>query len=133
MIDKIIMDPPKYPEHWGRPPLKQTRDLVPLPAGFGKGSSTLLKWITDKMNEDSKTNHPNKIVVNRDHFFSSPEFPDCVSKNGEQAKELILMVNSQLEVEVLAEGSIVTEDYRTDRVRIFVDKDGNVTKQPQKG
>mmetsp|Transcript_13591 Transcript_13591/g.20686 ORF Transcript_13591/g.20686 Transcript_13591/m.20686 type:complete len:128 (+) Transcript_13591:94-477(+) len=127
------MDPPKYPDHWGRPPLKQTRDLVPLPAGFGQGSSTLLRWITEKMNEDSKTNHPNKIVVDREHFFSSSELPDCVGKNGEQAKEDILRIDSQLEVEVLPEGSIVTEDHRTNRVRIFVNKDGNVSKQPQKG
>lgn len=32
-----------FPKHWGDPPRIQTRDLRPLPGGFGKGSSTLAK------------------------------------------------------------------------------------------
>ena len=29
-----------YPAHWGAPPLRQTRDLRPLPGGYGRGSGT---------------------------------------------------------------------------------------------
>ena len=41
-----------YPKHWGKPPLKQTHDLRPLPGGFGMGSSTLANWIKHKMEQD---------------------------------------------------------------------------------
>lgn len=37
-----------YPRAWGAPPKFETEDLVPLPGGFGMGSSTLKIWI--KMN-----------------------------------------------------------------------------------
>ena len=41
-----------YPKHWGKPPLRQTRDLRPLPGGYGMGSSTLGNWIKQKMEQD---------------------------------------------------------------------------------
>ena len=41
-----------YPKHWGKPPLRQTRDLRPLPGGYGMGSSTLANWIKQKMEQD---------------------------------------------------------------------------------
>ena len=31
----------QFPEHWGAPPRVQTRDLRPLPGGYGRGSSVL--------------------------------------------------------------------------------------------
>ena len=43
-----------FPLHWGKPPQIQTRDLVPLPAGFGRGSSTLAKWISDNIKNDKE-------------------------------------------------------------------------------
>ncbi len=42
-----------YPKHWGEPPAIQTRDLVPLPEGFGMGSSTLRKWIQANLDRDA--------------------------------------------------------------------------------
>ena len=44
----------RYPAHWGEPPAIQTRDLRELPAGFGRGSSTLAAWIQQKIDEDAK-------------------------------------------------------------------------------
>jgi len=41
-----------YPKHWGNPPLRQTRDLRPLPGGYGMGSSTLANWIMENMKRD---------------------------------------------------------------------------------
>ena len=41
-----------FPEHWGPPPVVQTRDLVPLPAGYGRGSSTLARWIEQNLEKD---------------------------------------------------------------------------------
>ena len=44
-----------FPSHWGEPPRRQTRDLVRWPAGFGRGSSTVAKWIKERMKEDGKS------------------------------------------------------------------------------
>ena len=44
----------KYPAHWGEKPQVQTRDIRELPAGFGKGSSTLAKWIQENIDKDMK-------------------------------------------------------------------------------
>ena len=43
---------PHFPLHWGRPPALQTKDIRPLPGGFGMGSSTLANWIKENMEED---------------------------------------------------------------------------------
>ena len=44
-----------YPAHWGAPPLRQTRDLRPLPGGYGRGSSTLGRWIQKNLDRDART------------------------------------------------------------------------------
>ncbi|MEZ6042019.1 MAG: MG2 domain-containing protein [Planctomycetaceae bacterium] len=44
----------KYPDHWGKPPEIQTRDIRPLPADFGMGSSTLAAWIQKNIDADAK-------------------------------------------------------------------------------
>lgn len=44
----------RFPAHWGDPPSVQTRDLRPLPGGYGKGSSTLARWIAANMEKDAK-------------------------------------------------------------------------------
>ena len=43
----------RFPAHWGEPPAMQTRDIRPLPGGFGMGSGTLARWIEQKMAEDA--------------------------------------------------------------------------------
>ena len=43
-----------FPKHWGPPPRIQTKDLRPLPGGFGRGSSTLAAWIAEHLKEDIK-------------------------------------------------------------------------------
>jgi hypothetical protein len=42
----------EFPAHWGKPPAIQTRDYVELPAGYGRGSSTLAKWIAGNLAKD---------------------------------------------------------------------------------
>lgn len=44
----------KFPVHWGSPPKMQTRDLRPLPGGYGQGSGTLAKWIQANLDRDAK-------------------------------------------------------------------------------
>lgn len=43
-----------FPNHWGAPPNMQTKDLRPLPGGYGSGSSTLSSWIKQKLREDER-------------------------------------------------------------------------------
>ncbi|MDB4711519.1 hypothetical protein OAF35_02490 [Verrucomicrobiales bacterium] len=43
-----------FPTHWGQPPLRQTRDLRILPAGYGRGSGTLARWIQENLEADAK-------------------------------------------------------------------------------
>ena len=42
----------RVPAHWGEPPRAQTKDLRTLPGGYGRGSSTLAKWISKNMEKD---------------------------------------------------------------------------------
>jgi hypothetical protein len=42
-----------FPEHWGEPPQIQTRDMRPLPGGFGEGSSTVANWIQQNLDQDA--------------------------------------------------------------------------------
>jgi hypothetical protein len=44
----------RFPAHWGEPPRIQTRDLRPLPGGYGRGSGTLAKWIQKNLDADAK-------------------------------------------------------------------------------
>ena len=44
-----------YPRHWGSPPQIQTQDYIPLPGGYGHGSSTLANWIQRKLDRDKRT------------------------------------------------------------------------------
>lgn len=48
---KVARNP--YPAHWGAPPKIQTRDLVPLPKPYGRGSSTLKNWILENQKIDA--------------------------------------------------------------------------------
>ena len=43
----------KFPVHWGAPPRIQTRDLRPLPGGYGQGSGTLARWIQENLDRDA--------------------------------------------------------------------------------
>mgnify|MGYP001158503012 FL=1 len=47
----------EFPAHWGEPPAIQTRDLRPLPGGYGQGSSTLANWIKSNLKKDEKNEH----------------------------------------------------------------------------
>ena len=57
---KILKGPSgkAYPTHWGAPPLRQTRDLRPLPDGYGRGSSTLARWIQENLDKDADGGKP---------------------------------------------------------------------------
>jgi hypothetical protein len=54
--DKVYKSPngKAFPQHWGAPPRLQTRDLRPLPGGYGKGSGTLATWIQENLDRDAQ-------------------------------------------------------------------------------
>ena len=65
-------------------------------------------------------------------------WPDktLVGLMGDEAKAAVLMGNSKLlpqNIHVLPHDAVVTEDYREDRVRVYVDEDGKVVKEPRIG
>lgn len=51
------------------------------------------------------------------------EWPELVGKSVEEAKKVILREKPEAKIVVVPVGSIVTMDYRIDRVRLFVDAD----------
>ena len=60
-------------------------------------------------------------------------WPELLGLPGVEAKSKILEDNPKLEVVILPVGSIVTADFREDRVRVFVDSDGKVAQIPKIG
>ena len=67
----VVKRDERFPAHWGDPPFIQTRDLRPLPGGFGQGSSTLARWIQANLDRDAQRDAKKKSA-------STPK-PDPVS------------------------------------------------------
>ncbi|KAK2647213.1 hypothetical protein Ddye_022408 [Dipteronia dyeriana] len=60
-------------------------------------------------------------------------WPEVVGIDGEAAEDVIKSETSGVRVIVVKSGSFVTDDFRCDRVRIFVDGHGIVTSEPRIG
>jgi len=60
-------------------------------------------------------------------------WPELVGINGEAAAQIIMSENSLVTARTLPEDSVVTTDFRCDRVRVFVDKQDVVTRVPKIG
>lgn len=65
--------------------------------------------------------------------MSEGPWKDCVGMKGEEAREKIQAEASDVKVQIVPHDSMVTADYRTDRVRIFVDESGKVARAPNRG
>jgi len=65
----------QFPQHWGPPPAIQTRDYVELPDGFGRGSSTLAKWIATNLEKDK--NHPQSSASAPAQVLYSDDFEEA--------------------------------------------------------
>jgi len=61
------------------------------------------------------------------------QWPELVGKTGEEAKAAVLKDRPELKVEIMPELGPCTMDFRQDRVRIFVNKDGKVVGNVQTG
>lgn len=66
-------------------------------------------------------------------FTGKSSWPELVGKNGEVAAAIIEKENPCVHAIVLLEGTPVTQDYRIDRVRVWVNKKGKVIRVPRIG
>ena len=69
----------------------------------------------------------------QDDALSESRWNELVGKDGEAAKEMVMRVPGVKVAGVVSEGSMMTMDHRMDRVRIFVDGNGKVSRQPHRG
>lgn len=123
-----------YPLHWGAPPRRQTKDLRLLPGGFGHGSGTLARWITERLAADepnaaSGTAKPSK--------WKAPlvsAWPALVGVQFGDAVAAIEASDPKLSVVAVEAGSMVTMDHREDRVRVMYEPStGIVSMVPRRG
>ena len=139
LAEDASMSDAAFPSHWGQPPLRQTRDYVELPNPYGFGSGTLRKWIEDKLAEDiaSSGTAAARSAADETQTNELRQWPelDLVGYTGEDAKFAILAAtkDEEMNVIIIPEDSMVTMDYRTDRVRVFVNEEGKVVRQPKIG
>jgi len=77
-------EPRKFPIWWGKPPMLQTKDIRPLPGGFGMGSSTLAHWISNNLKKDDIAK---PIIEPRPKPPVKPTRPPAVLKKIELLRE----------------------------------------------
>ena len=82
---------------------------------------------TDNTTESSRLDADNTTLQQDSPWY------DLVGLDGQEAKDIIQAQFPELTVYVLPWGSIVTADYRTDRVRIYVDENNKVKVEPTIG
>jgi hypothetical protein len=68
-------EPRPFPQHWGRPPAIQTKDIRPLPGEFGQGSSTLAGWIDRNIKSDLANSNKPKPEPKRPPVVRPPKPP----------------------------------------------------------
>jgi hypothetical protein len=64
---------------------------------------------------------------------SKVKVKSTVGQKGADAVEQIKAKTGLENVATIPEGAPVTADFRTDRIRVFVDKDGNIKQAPRIG
>jgi len=74
------------------------------------------------------------LIMSTETQASVPvEFPHLLHMNGDDAVNIIKKNHPHIKVVKLHQSSMVTMDYREDRIRIFVDDNGNVSRPPRIG
>ena len=61
------------------------------------------------------------------------EWPELVGLNGEEAEKRVKHDDPTVQTQIIEEDMMYTADYRLDRVRIFVDNAGKVSRPPKRG
>ena len=74
------------------------------------------------------------MASNNTSNSSKTSWPELVGKTATEAKTIIeAESNQKLHVQIIPQDSMVTCDYRLDRVRIFEDEDHKVARPPMVG
>jgi hypothetical protein len=120
----------RFPSHWGAPPMVQTRDLRPLPGGYGMGSGTLKRWIEEKMAADAASSGQGDGSAASE---TKSCWPELVGADGDAAMAAILSERPELQVSTMPHDAMMTMDFREDRVRVMCDAAGKVTAEPRCG
>jgi hypothetical protein len=84
----------------------------------------------------SSPNHHHRHLRYRQRIIMSSaitSWPELVGMTGDQAENSLRADHPDWTIQVIPNGSMVTMDYREDRVRIFVDDDGKVVNPPRVG
>ena len=68
-----------------------------------------------------------------DHHNQKTEWPELVGKLVEEAKKVILQDKSEAQSVILPVGTILTMEYRIDRLRLFVDCLDKIAQVPRVG
>jgi hypothetical protein len=126
----------RFPLHWGAPPRAQTRDIHPLPGGYGMGSSTLAGWIQEKLNEEATVESKGapaaelvKPVAAGPATETKDHWAELIGAEAEGAVATIRKERPDLLVVMVEADAMVTMDYDERRVRVFVEK-GRVARSP---
>ena len=110
--DKEVSDEVKrperepFPKHWGVPPRLQTRDIRPLPGGFGMGSSTLAAWIKKNIEADEEKGvKPPKVKPQpkpkpKPSLPARPEPPKEIKKKLDNLKRIQTLLREGLKKEL---------------------------------
>ncbi|KAF8394317.1 hypothetical protein HHK36_020524 [Tetracentron sinense] len=72
-------------------------------------------------------------IVKQTPQIGKNSWPELVGENGETAAAKIEKENHNVDAIVLLEGTPVTKDFRCNRVWVWVDEKGNVTRAPRIG
>jgi hypothetical protein len=72
-------------------------------------------------------------IHKRDEMHKMYRWPGAVGQNAEEAMAIIKRDRPDIKIVAVPEGSMVTMDFITSRVRVFVNEQGNVAKEPMLG
>eukprot|EP00601_Ochromonadales_sp_CCMP2298_P005869 CAMPEP_0173192826 /NCGR_PEP_ID=MMETSP1141-20130122/13627_1 /TAXON_ID=483371 /ORGANISM="non described non described, Strain CCMP2298" /LENGTH=75 /DNA_ID=CAMNT_0014117111 /DNA_START=172 /DNA_END=399 /DNA_ORIENTATION=+ len=72
-------------------------------------------------------------IHKRDEMHKMHRWPGAVGQNAEEAVAIIKRDRPDVKVVALPAGSMVTMDFVTSRVRVFVNEQGKVAKEPMLG
>ena len=64
---------------------------------------------------------------------SEGPWPECNGIAGEECMRMIKAQARDVTAFIVSQDDFVTDDYQTDRVRIFVDDEGKVSETPSRG
>jgi len=100
-----------------------------IPVTIGNDSPIIIDISVIRVNQDLIDNDEQTFLNDMEQL----SWPEMVGKEGTYAVEYIKEKSGLTNVFTVSENSPITMDYRTDRVRVFVNEKGIVTQVPRTG